>query len=399
MTTEKSVLAELMYCPFVQELVEYRNAAHAKSNFFSKIEEYIVKTDKGYDIVYFSFNQCGTKTGRFSGGGEGGVNGQQTSAGGKKSIGSSSYSSQKMFGPRPGYIFLDFDYSQQEARLFALLANVPIMLDAMKARVDPFRAMANKAWSGQGNPNSINAGILALELYKDKPSNTEIKELWDFYKWNKKIALNTSPKDTIISEIVDDWLSQFNYDIVEAEEALHKELSRQRSKHITYAKIFGGSAGSFAHLLLCDLATAKIFNDSFDAEIPQFKNYIQELSKQAKRDGYILNLYGRKLRVEYNFAYRAVSYKIQGTAADMMKTSLIKVHEYNKSIKADANIIMTIHDAMKIEILKRDYNVGYVRGVASRMENTDGIVGIHIPVECTYTDKAWSVEEKKIDIW
>lgn len=393
-TTDKDTLRELMYSPFVQALVQYRSASLTKSLFFDAVKEmwkYEEETDNY--TIHCNFNQCGTKAGRFS---CNSPNVQQMTAGGKKSIGGAKYSSQKIFGPRPGYIWIGADFSQQEARLFALLANVPVMIEAMNSGQDVFKAMANKAWGGKNNRNSVKAVSQALELYRE-PSSELVKQA------RKKYGFNGFNHDQVTNR----WLSDFNYDIVMAEAKILpnnepkepvKELSRQRCKHITYAKIFGGGPGSFAHLLYCSLAEAKEFNTDYDAQIPELRQYIKRMELEARSKGYIINLYGRKLRVDRDYAYRAVSYMIQGTAASMMKDSMHRVNEYHNRIGIDAHIIMTIHDEIKIEVRKSQATKGYMRAIKRIMEDTQGRVKIHIPVELAVCNKYWSVEEQKIKL-
>jgi len=416
LTTDKDTLRELMYSPFVRELTAFRDASHTKSLFFDKIEDMVKpygysnsnndgsrssinSTDNTICIIRPSFNQCGTKSGRLSAGGEGGLNVQQLSAGGKKSLGGSTYSSQKVFGCRKDHVWLGLDYSQQEARLFAGFAQVPVMLEAIRNKTDLFKAMANKAWGGVNNPQSIKAVIQALDLFRE-PANGEVSTAWQHLGWSKSKAKKCNPTDKYVQEVCEQFLSEFEYDIVKAESALGKEASRQRCKHITYAKIFGGGPGSYTHLLYCTLDEAKLFDSEYNNSMPELKRYIKQVEREARENGFIINAYGRKLRVDPNFAYRGVSYMIQGTAADMMKASLVKVHEFNQSIKARAYLILTIHDELKVEIHKSDLNRGYVKSVIARMENTEGsTVNVPMTVECTVSPQFWSVDEYKLHVW
>jgi DNA polymerase I-like protein with 3'-5' exonuclease and polymerase domains len=317
---------------------------------------------------------------------------QQVSSGGKKSL-SATYSSTKVFGPRPGFVWLGFDYSQQEGRIFADLAQVPVMLEALWEGKDLFKAMADKAWGGKGNPNSRKAVIQALDLTRE-PANEKVLSVWKRYGWKQGMSTDSS----VASKMIEGWLCEFQCSIVAAEASIDKELCRQRCKHITYAKIFGGGPGSYTHLLYCSLEEAKIFDAEYNASMPEMKQYMKSLEKQAKRDGYIINLYDRKLRVDKNFAYRAVSYMIQGSAADMMKASLRKVDGFIRSTPYDAYLIITIHDELKVEIRESHLTTGFIRSIISRMEETEGRVSVPMPVECTITRDRWGVAEEKVKL-
>ena len=435
LTTEKDALKELMYIPFVKELVGYRSASHTKSLFFDPIlgdEKEIIKrtpweygkgdikhdTYKGGDwVVHFSLNQCGTKTSRFSAGGEMGFNPQQATAGGKKSLGGGKYSSQKVFGPREGYVWLAFDFSQQEGRIFAELAGITLMLDALKYDRDIFEEMAQKAWGGRDNPDSIRAGIIALELFRDSPSNCDkcngdgedklgyicehcggsgsaVGNYWKKIEWSARKAAKYRPDNPTIYSIVQEWLAENNYNIIQAEHTLGKEASRQRCKHITYAKIFGGGPGSYAHLLMCTLDEAKQFDADYNASMPEMKVYMRELTKKAEKDGFIITLYDRKLRVDRNFAYRGVSYMIQGSAAGMMKDSLIKVDDFLERSNTDAQVLLTIHDALYVEAPKKLVTAPFIASIVDRMESNDGRLNVKMPVGVDVIDHQWSVAER-----
>jgi len=404
LTADKDTLRELMHSPFVQELAKYRAAKHTLGLFFNKFAKILMPDPAcpGRFMVHPSFNQCGTRTGRFSGGGEGGFNGQQISAGGKKSL-SASYSSTKVFVPRPGKLWLGFDFSQQEGRIFAELAQVPVMLNALFSGEDLFKAMSNQIWGGRGNDAAFKAVIQALDLFRE-PANEHVKEVWKEIDWSRKKAFEIAQfgegqNAKEVLEIVEWWLDQFDYDIVLAEKSVEKELARQRCKHITYAKIFGGGPGSYTHLIYATLKEAKIFDKEYNTRIPELKRYMGELQKEAEKNGYIHTLYGRKLRVDRDFPYRAVSYKIQGTAADMMKDSLIRVNEFlGPKNNHGAYLILTIHDELKIERDKKNFKPSFAKAIVNIMEDNGGRMKVPMPVEVTVTEKAWGVGEYKLEL-
>ncbi len=391
-TTDKDTLRELMYSPFVQELSAYRAAAHTLSLFFSKFA-ILMKPDsletKAY-CLHPGFNQVGTKTGRFS---CSSPNLQQVSAGSKKSL-SASYNGQKCFGPRKGYVWLGFDYSQQEGRIFAYLAKVPVMLEALASGIDLFEAMSNQAWGGKDNPNAVKAVTQALELTSTTtPENAKVAAIWEQYGWSAKSATEWNTQ-----RIADGWLTQFDYDIVAAEASIGKSACRQRAKSITYAKIFGGGPGSYTHLLYCTLEEAKRFDLEYNSRMPEMRVFMKETESRAKRDGYIINLYDRKLRVDRNFAYRGVSYLIQSSAADETKSALTRIHRFLSSSRLDANLIMTIHDSIYVEVAEKDYSIALVKAIKNRMEDTEGRIGVPMPVSAEIINGRWGKDEQEIKL-
>ena len=93
---------------------------------------------------------------------------------------------------------------------------------------------------------------------------------------------------------------------------------------------------------------------------------------------------------------------IQGSAADMMKSSLRKVHKYNNEVALDTHLILTIHDELKTETGIPDfrrYGKAYMQNVIALMMDTEGRVGVPMPVEASLCKHNWSVAEQKQEVW
>ena len=83
--------------------------------------------------------------------------------------------------------------------------------------------------------------------------------------------------------------------------------------------------------------------------------------KSAKSLGFVKTLFNRKIHLPNigskgpvgGFAERAaINAPIQGTAADIIKMAMIKIHAYLKSNEVDANLILQVHDELIFEVSK-----------------------------------------------
>lgn len=108
-------------------------------------------------IIHTNFNQTGTRTGRLSSSKPNVQNiasahrvreTQSAYSGG--AIRQEEYNLRQAFMARPGYTFVSIDHSQQEQRLFAILANEPAMLEALRNRLDIHLMIALKVWGDCG---------------------------------------------------------------------------------------------------------------------------------------------------------------------------------------------------------------------------------------------------------
>ncbi len=393
MSTDKKAIRELVWHPFIQHLIQYRSAEQAIGLFFEKYLDLMsVCPITGDKILRPGLNQCGAVTFRFS---CQDPNLQQV--GNPKTAGNAqfvSYEARAPFGPRTGFVEYGADYSQQELRIFAHVGQIPFLLNEILAGNDPNSACANKAWGGKNNPAALKAASYALELGSPNCNNEKVLEIWEQFDWNSTAAREYGFASTRSFILADQWLARFNYDIVVAEASLGKSNTRGRAKQVVFAKVYGGGAKSVMEILYCTLKQAAEFMHDYDVAIPDINIYMKEMIDRSKGDGYIINPYGRKVRVEPEFAYRSVNYMVQSTAACMMKDSIVRCDRFLKSTGLDAHVLMTIHDELIFEFKKEDAKKWALRGICEIMEDTEGRISIPTPVEMKRYSNSWSKYEK-----
>jgi DNA polymerase-1 len=85
-----------------------------------------------------------------------------------------------------------------------------------------------------------------------------------------------------------------------------------------------------------------------------------------------------------------VNYLVQGSAADLLKRSMIRVFDYLKKLALDAHLILTIHDELGFEILKKHAHRWLLRSLAMLMADNEGHFDVPTPVELQKVTNNWS---------
>ncbi len=390
-STDWKALREHADHPFVREMLAYRASTKSISTFFQKYWDMMLPdplNPKGY-VLHPGFNQCGTLTGRFS---CSDPNLQQVANSNTSARGTDPIQARAPFGPRPGYVWYLADYSAMELRMFADIADEPFMLQTIALGRDLHTECANKAWGGKGNYNALKAAATALELGHDAPTKDEVADVWAVFGWDRAKAQQGvhSPEAMTVADL---WLAGFNYDIVKAEKSLGKSGSRGRAKCVMYTKIYGGGPDAVRDLLYCTKQEAKDFMAQYDATFPRIKEYMEQRSRQAAKDGYVLNRFGRRLNVDPHYAYRAVNYEVQGSGADLVKEGMLRSYDYLSNTGLDAHIVLQVHDELIFEIHPRHAYKWLIRGLKTIMEDTGGRFRVEMPVEFKRATSQWDQKE------
>lgn len=395
-STDWKSLAPHANHPFVQVLSAYNSSTKALNTFFQKYEDmkrpcklvedfFDLPDELNLWALHPSLNQCGTKTLRFS---CNNPNLQQVANSDSSPRGADPIQARAPFGPRPGYRWYSFDFSQMELRVFADVADVPSMLEAIDAGRDLNTENANRAWGGKGNPYACEAAAYSLELGSKNPGRKEVLQVWDEIGWNDSKALK-GIKSTLALQAADDWLSQFDYDIVEAEKSIGKKATRSRAKIVMFCKIYGGGPSAVTSMLFCTEEEARAYWNQYDRAFPEIVHYIKNLSRQAEKDGFIINRYDAKIRVDPQFAYKSVNYMIQSSCALLMKEGILKTYRFLKRNHIDGRQIIPVHDELIFE-LHEDYSYKWLlRELGRLMEEHEGRFRVTMPVECHRVDLRW----------
>jgi DNA polymerase I len=144
---------------------------------------------------------------------------------------------------------------------------------------------------------------------------------------------------------------------------------RRIAKVINFGLIYGMSAFGLAANLGITRDAAKLYIDRYFARYPGVARYMDETRMQAKDKGYVETVFGRRLWLpEINggngprrqAAERAaINAPMQGTAADLIKLSMIAVEAWIEGEQLGARMIMQVHDELVLEV--PDAELAYVR--------------------------------------
>lgn len=143
------------------------------------------------------------------------------------------------------------------------------------------------------------------------------------------------------------------YNVPEAE--VTKEM-RYKAKSVNFGIIYGQGAFGLADNLGIPRSEAKEIIDNYKKEFVGITSYMDDTIKFAQANGYVETLMGRKRWLKdinsSNFTVRgyaernAINSPIQGTAADMIKLAMIKIHSAMKQGNWKSKMILQVHDEL-----------------------------------------------------
>ena len=198
---------------------------------------------------------------------------------------------RKMFIPAEGCVLVDADYSQFELRVVAQIADDAVMLDAFRNGMDIHTVTASQVFGvdpGQVTP-----------------------------------------------------------------------LQRRHAKAVNFGIVYGISEFSLAEDIGVTRYEAKAYIENYLANYHGVRDYMKNVVLKARQDGYTQTLYGRRRYIpeltSSNFNIRqgaeriALNTPIQGTAADLIKMAMIRVHHALANNYPQARLILQVHDELIVE--------------------------------------------------
>jgi DNA polymerase I len=151
-----------------------------------------------------------------------------------------------------------------------------------------------------------------------------------------------------------------------AAEVLGKERAaltkdeRNVAKMVNFGIIYGISSFGLSENLEIPRDQAQEYIDAYLARFPHVQDFIQRTIEQAKRDGYVTTLLGRRRPVpEIRASNRqtrslgerlAVNSVMQGTAADVIKKAMVSIHRRLRDEGRGARLVLQVHDELLLEV-------------------------------------------------
>ncbi|MDR1533237.1 MAG: DNA polymerase I [Clostridiales bacterium] len=235
---------------------------------------------------------------------------------------------RKVFVPTEGFVFLDGDYSQIELRVLAHMANDETLISAFKNGQDIHR-------------------LTASQVFK-------------------------TPFELVT-------LGQ-----------------RSNAKAVNFGIVYGISAYGLSHDLNITVKEASSYIDGYFEKYPGVKKYLDESIAQAKRNGYASTIWGRRRLIpeftSSNFAQRsfgervAMNMPVQGTAADIIKLAMIRVHSRLKKENLRSRLILQVHDELLLEAALDELET--VKAILK--EEMENAAPLKVPLETDFhTGASW----------
>ena len=147
-------------------------------------------------------------------------------------------------------------------------------------------------------------------------------------------------------------------------EELVTPLMRSQAKAVNFGIVYGIGAHSLSEDIHVTYGEAKRFIDAYLSHYSAVAGYLDGLIEAARESGYAETLFGRRRplpelkvsnHVTRSFGERvARNMPIQGTAADIIKLAMIRVHDRLRREQVAARLILQVHDELIVEAEERD---------------------------------------------
>ena len=233
---------------------------------------------------------------------------------------------RKVFHPMEGDLFVDSDYSQIELRLLAHISGDEGLIEAFRENQDIHRCTASKVFG------------------------------------------------VAFDDVTD--------------------LQRRNAKAVNFGIVYGISAFGLSQDLNIPQKEAQGFIDSYFATYPKIKEFLDQTVAQAKECGFTRTLFGRIRPIpelsSSNFMQRqfgervAMNAPIQGTAADIIKIAMIRVHDRLIREGYKSRLILQVHDELLIETAESEKDAVIALLEEEMRQAADLQVELAVGTECGY---------------
>lgn len=235
---------------------------------------------------------------------------------------------RKVFLPKDGYVFVDADYSQIELRILAHMSGDEMLIQAYREAQDIHRMTASQVF------------------------HTPFEEVTD--------------------------------------------LQRRNAKAVNFGIVYGISSFGLSQDLSISKKEAQEYIERYFESYPKIKEFLDGCVEKAKKDGYSVTMFGRRRPLpeisSSNFMQRsfgeriAMNAPIQGTAADIIKIAMNRVHRRLIGEGLKSRLLLQVHDELLIEAAPDE--VDEVKKILD--EEMKGAADLSVELEIdTHTGKNW----------
>lgn len=162
---------------------------------------------------------------------------------------------------------------------------------------------------------------------------------------------------------------------------------RRLAKTVVYAVLYGQSAFGLSQVTGMSNSEAADFIKRYHETFPQIKGYVESTLNQARRQGYVNTLYGRKRffpdmqMLAYNdrqaLEREAINMPIQGGNADLIKIAMLRIHHILAEKHLNARMILQVHDELVFEVPVEE--LGQTKYFVKRQ--MEGVATLDVPIK------------------
>lgn len=246
---------------------------------------------------------------------------------------------------------------------------LPTMINPRTGRV---HTNFNQSVAVTGRLSSINPNLQNIPIRTDR--GREIRKAFvprakgwvilsaDYSQIELRIVAGISGDEAMIQAFKDDRdihtaTAARVYGVEEAD--VTKDM-RRAAKAVNFGIIYGQTAFGLAGSLGISRTEAKEIIENYFTQYPGIKKYMDDTINYAREHGYVKTLKGRKRyladinssnQTVRGFAERnAINSPIQGTAAEMIKLAMIKVHDALKKSTLESKMVLQVHDELVFDV-------------------------------------------------
>jgi DNA polymerase I len=164
---------------------------------------------------------------------------------------------------------------------------------------------------------------------------------------------------------------------------------RRMAKSVNFGLLYGMSEFGLSQRLEISRTEAREITKTYFARFPSVRAYIEETLENARRNGYVSTIMGRRRYMpalnSANFAVRSAAEReatnapLQGSAADLMKLAMVQAVRAISESKLDAQLLLQIHDELIFEVSERDLH----ETAATVRRVMEGAMPLSVPLEVT----------------
>jgi DNA polymerase-1 len=172
---------------------------------------------------------------------------------------------------------------------------------------------------------------------------------------------------------------------------------RRAAKTINFGLIYGMGAYALARELGVSNAEAQKFIDAYFARMPKVREYLDRTKEQARETGKVSTLFGRvrfisgldatNSQVRGNAERQAINAPVQGTAADLMKLAMIRLHHELATQGLPGRLLLQVHDELIVEVATET-----AKEVAALTKDVmEGVTRLRVPLRVDIgTGSSWA---------